>query len=169
MNESACPFESDVLLAALQSRPLADLDPALRAHIRLCPACSGLATVTAAFDAARQQALSTTILPPASLVWRRARLRARHEDAQAAGRPITAVQVLAFATAMGLLGACFGATSATFQRVLRRAVSFFASSDLGAWLSSAAAHCPEPSLLLWAFLALALLLPAAILLALTAD
>ena len=46
-------------------------------------------------------------------------LRARREAARTAGRPITAIQVLAFSAAMGLLGACFGATSQWFQATVR--------------------------------------------------
>ena len=41
------------------------------------------------------------------------------EAAEAAGRPITAAQLVAFACAVGLLGACIGATSTWFQSALR--------------------------------------------------
>jgi len=50
-------------------------------------------------------------------------VRARREAARTAGQPITAIQVLAFAAAMGLLGACFGALSEWFQAALRGAMA----------------------------------------------
>jgi hypothetical protein len=52
-------------------------------------------------------------------VWWIAQLRARREAIKEAGRPITAAHVIAFACAVGLTGACFGATSAWFQAALR--------------------------------------------------
>jgi len=48
-------------------------------------------------------------------------MRARSEAVEAAGRPITAIQVVAFTCAVGLMGACIGATSGWFQTALKEA------------------------------------------------
>jgi hypothetical protein len=58
-------------------------------------------------------------IPDSGRVWWKAQIRARREAAEAVGRPITAVQIVAFACAMGLLGACIGATSSWFQAALK--------------------------------------------------
>lgn len=116
MSRIECEFEADVLCAVLQSRWPAKVDAELRAHVEGCPICKDVTVVAAALDG---EAVATRAeahpLPDAGRVWWHAQLRARREAVKDAGRPITAAQVLTFAAAMGLLGACFGATSAWFQ------------------------------------------------------
>ena len=58
-------------------------------------------------------------LPESGLVWWRAQLRARQDAARVAVRPITVAQAVAFAAAVGVLGALFGATASWFQRGLQ--------------------------------------------------
>lgn len=118
MNPIQCEFEAEVLAAVCQSRWPARVDESLRSHVAHCAVCSDVLAVATAFDGAYDELVSTAALPDASRVWRMAQLRARHEDVQAAGRPITAAQVIAFGCAVALLGACFGATSPWFQSLV---------------------------------------------------
>jgi hypothetical protein len=120
MTKIECEFESEVLTAVLQSRWPERVDPELRAHVAKCEICSDVAIVAGAIDGAREA--SATAVPEAGRVWWRAQLRARREAAETAGRPITAAQVIAFACAVGLIGACFGAMSTWFQTGLKSLV-----------------------------------------------
>jgi hypothetical protein len=103
MKPIECEFEADVLA------PVWSDD--LRAHVQSCAVCSDVAVVAAAIDAMR----IVPVIPDSGRVWWLARIRARREATKTAGRPITAIQVIALACAVGLLGACFGATSLWFQ------------------------------------------------------
>jgi hypothetical protein len=146
-----CEFEADVL-AAVWSEDL-------RAHVESCAICSEVATIAAAIDQAREEMRAAAVIPDSGRVWWLAQMRARREDTKAAGRPITAVQVMALACAVGLLGACFGATSLWFQSALSRAQSTLASF-------SAAAFLAQHGLIVLAMAAVLLLVPGAVYLAL---
>jgi predicted anti-sigma-YlaC factor YlaD len=115
-----CEFESDVLAAVLEARWPGRADAELRAHVETCTICRDVATVAAALEGDPEELRAEAAVPDCGLVWWRAQLRARREAAKVAGRPITAAQVMALASAAGLAGACFGATSAWFQAVLGR-------------------------------------------------
>lgn len=109
-----CPFEADTLFAAMHEK----WDPTLREHVATCPVCSDVSVVAGALH--REAELpQPSELPDSGRIWWMSQLRARREAARTAGRPITAIQVLAFSAAMGLLGACFGATSQWFQATVR--------------------------------------------------
>jgi len=109
MNLIQCEFEAEVLAATLQSRS----DPALREHVADCEICSEIALIAAAMDDARAGEIPA--VPDSGRVWWLAQLRARREAAKAAGRPITAAQVLAFACAIALLGTGLSYTSEWFS------------------------------------------------------
>lgn len=115
MNPVECEFEADVLAAVIQGRWPECADFGLREHAAGCAICADVALVAGALSESCAEVQTTASVPDSGRVWWVAQMRARREDARAAGRPITAAQVLAFACAMGLLGACFGATSAWFQ------------------------------------------------------
>jgi hypothetical protein len=120
MKTHVCEFEPEVLAAVLEARWPERADAELREHAAACAICAEVAAVGAALDADREALRAEAVLPEGGLVWWRAQLRARREAAKVAGRPITAAQVLALASAAGLAGACFGATSAWFQEALGR-------------------------------------------------
>lgn len=132
-----CAFETDALAAALQSRWPDRVPDDLRAHIEGCPACSDIVAIAAMIDRDREEMRACAPIPDSGRVWWLAQLRARREAAQAAARPITAAQVAAFAIAVGLLGACFGATSTWFQAALRSIASSVAGVDMKALLLAA--------------------------------
>lgn len=120
MKPVECEWEAEVLSAVLQSRWPERADAGLRAHAASCAICSDVAAIAGAIEADRDAIRDEAVLPDSGRVWWRAQLRARRAAAQAAGRPITAIQVMAFACATGLAGACFGATSEWFQAALQR-------------------------------------------------
>lgn len=159
MTPIECSFEEDVLSAAMQSRWPDRVDAGLRAHVVSCPVCRELAEVASAIVEARDEMHAGVQVPDSGRVWWVAQMRARREAVKAAGRPITAVHVMALACAAGIAGACFGATSVWFQSALR-------------WIASSAAFMPAASALIAAHGALVtgmavllFVLPAAIYLA----
>jgi hypothetical protein len=113
--------------------------------------------------------LAGASLPDSGRVWHQARLRARREAIQAAGRPITAVQVIAVACAVGLAGACFGATSTWFQSLLGWVAASWKGIDKAAWLASAASLVAEHGALAALMLAIVFVIPTAVFVALGRD
>jgi hypothetical protein len=153
-----CEFETEVLVAALQSR----MPEPLRVHVAGCAICSDVAAVAAAIDDARERMRGDVVVPDSGRVWWLAQLRARREATKAAGRPITAIQVIALACAIGLLGACFGATSTWFQAWLARIESALAGFSATAFLA-------EHGLIVLATGLVLLVIPGAVYLALGRD
>lgn len=141
MNRFECEFESEVLAAAVQSRWPDRVSPELREHAAGCPLCADVAAIAGAIDNARADSRAQASLPDAGRVWWLAQLRARREAAEAAGRPITAVQVVAFGCVAVLLGACIGATSTWFQQALRElpGIAIRVATEHGVLLLMAAA------------------------------
>lgn len=169
MKPVQCEFESEVLSAVFQSRWPEHADASLREHAAHCAICSDVLAVAGAFDGARDALLAEATLPDASRVWRQAQLRARRESVRTAGRPITAAQVIAFACAMGLLGACFGATSTWFQSSLGWLAASATGFDMTAMLSSAAKLLMEHAVFLVSLVAAVLLVPTIFYVALGRD
>jgi hypothetical protein len=113
--------------------------------------------------------VANSMPPESGHVWRSAQLRARREAIRNAGRPITAIQVMATGCAFGLLGACFGATSAWFQMTLRGVTTRLGTVDANLLLSAATAFMTTHMPLLAVSLALLLLIPGAVYVALVRD
>jgi hypothetical protein len=164
-----CEFEAEVLAAVLQSRWPERVDANLRSHADACPICSDVAAVAGAVDDAREELRASVTVPDSGRVWWLAQLRARREAAEVAGRPITAAQAIAFACTVGLLGACFGATSLWFQSALRWIRSSLAGVDLKALLLSAIGLLAEHGALAFAMAVVLLLVPTTVYLALGRD
>jgi hypothetical protein len=164
-----CEFESEVLAVVLQSRWPERVNADLRAHVTACAICSDVVAIAGAVDEAREQTRARAAVPDSGRVWWLAQLRARRETAQAAGRPITAAQVIALACAVGLLGACFGATSKWFQSAVATITSSVAGLDIKALLPSATALLAEHGALVLAMAAMLVVVPAAVYLAMLKD
>jgi hypothetical protein len=156
MNPVDCPFESEVLAAVVESRWPERANAELRAHVQSCEICCDVAAAACAIGESRDLLRASAVLPDSGRVWWLAQTRARREAMQAAGRPITAVQLAAFGCAAGLLGACFGATSVWFQSALQ-------------WIARAAGDVnvafAEHGLLVVGLAAMVLLVPVAVRLA----
>jgi hypothetical protein len=123
MKPVECQYEAEVLAAAIESRWPEGAEAPLRAHAAACAICSEAALVASAIRQASLELRASAVVPDSGRIWRQAQIRARRDAIAAAGRPITAVQMIAFACATGLLGACFGATSSWFQAALQRIAS----------------------------------------------
>jgi hypothetical protein len=165
----ACEFEADALAAVLQCRWPERADAELRAHVAECTICSDVVAIARAIDDAREDLRVSASVPDSGRVWWLAQLRARRDAAEAAGSPITAAQAIAFACAVGLLGACFGATSTWFQSTLGRIASSVAGFDVKAFLLSTTAVLAEHGALVLAMAVVLLLVPTAVYLALGRD
>jgi hypothetical protein len=96
-----CPREQDVLEAIVSARWPHDL----RTHIDLCPVCRDLAMVATALRDEGQAACHETHPPTSGQVWWRATMRTRAEATRAAARPITVLQALSAACAVGVFAA----------------------------------------------------------------
>ena len=131
MKRTHCEFEAEVLAAALESRWPDGAGAQLREHALACAICSEAALVSCAILEDREELRSAASVPDSGRVWWLAQIRARREAIAAAERPITIVQMIVFACATGLLGACFGATSEWFQAAFKR----IAANPLGAFVS----------------------------------
>lgn len=87
-----CPHELDVVDAVTTGRWPSRCDAELIEHVGGCRICTDLVTVLGPLleeaEAVRQDAR----VPPAAVVWWRARLRAREEAARVALRPISIAQ-----------------------------------------------------------------------------
>jgi hypothetical protein len=90
-----CPRESEIVdaIAAGDWPHAAPVD--LREHAATCPVCADLALAASALHDEAASTPATMALPSAGQVWWRAELRARHEAAQLAQRPMIAVHVVA--------------------------------------------------------------------------
>jgi hypothetical protein len=163
MTPVECRFEEEVLAAVVQSRWPERTDPVLRAHVADCAVCSDLTVVAGALGEAQEETANAMrhqgLIPDSGRVWWVAQRRARREAARTAGRPITVAQVLAFASAVGLLGACFGATSAWFQSALLRLRSGY---DWAGLLPSIAGALAEHAVLAVLVVALVFIVPGAV-------
>jgi hypothetical protein len=157
-----CEWESEVLAAVLQDRWPERVDASLREHVAACAICADVLAIAGAIDNDREQLRAHAAFPDSGRVWWLAQMRARREAAQAAGRPITAAQVIAFACAMGLLGACFGATSAWFQSALRRTTSSLATIRFQTLIPFAGMFVAQHGALLLGMAAILLVVPAAV-------
>lgn len=168
-----CEYEADVLSAVIQSRWPERVEPGLRDHVKSCAICTDVAAVADAIDCAREEtaALSAVpdALPDSGRVWWKAQMRARREAMDAAGRPITAVQVVAFASAMVLMGACIGATSNWFQSALKAAWKAAAGIDWKAVVPYATTLIAQHALLATCMVAMLFVLPVALYLAIGKD
>ena len=169
MKPVECEFESEVLGAVLEGRWPEGADNALRAHAAACRACSETAALAGAIGRSREAERSQAVVPESGRVWWLAQVRARREAVRNVGRPITAAQVIALACAMGLLGACFGATSTWFQQVLVRTGHAAAGVRIQPLLAAAASAAADHIVLVLAAAGLLLIVPAALCLAILRE
>lgn len=168
MKPVECPREAEVL-QAIECRSHREIDAALGQHMSACPVCSDLAAVAAAFDGARRDLIAAAELPDAGRVWRQAQVRARQEAIRSAGRPITAAQLVSFGAAMGLLGAYVGATSTGLQSALVWTQRQWTAIDKLAWLTTAATFIGDHALYFAVVAGAVVLLPTAVVWALSRE
>ena len=104
----ACAHEQDIVDLVVGGR-LDDRDDALRAHAAECRACAETLELARLLHDDQKALCEEAPVPSAGAVWWRATIRARAEAARTAGQPITLLQGIAAATAIGLFVALVGA------------------------------------------------------------
>jgi hypothetical protein len=124
-----CPREQDVLDAVSAGRWPGKCPGELAAHVASCDICRDVAAGFAALAEERDAAWEEAPVPPPSLVWWRAQIRAREEAARAAARPIAVAQALA--------AACLVASAFVLVPFALPSIAMIASagSALAAWLT----------------------------------
>ncbi|HSL22420.1 MAG TPA: hypothetical protein VK886_12870 [Vicinamibacterales bacterium] len=166
MTASDCRWEQDVLDAVAARRWPDRCDDALRAHVEQCGVCADVAAAARAFlDDDEAPAAN---VPPASIVWWRAQLRAREDAAVAAARPLHVAVGAAIGCVAALLGLVLIALAPAAAAQVRAVASSVAGADFAgaaAALSEALAH-PAVKLTLGAWIILA---PVALYLALSRE
>jgi hypothetical protein len=95
-----CAREQDVLDMLAARRWPGRCEAELSDHIRECAICGDLVAAAAALLDEHECAWSEARVPPSTVVWWRAQVRAREEAARAAGRPIAFVQGVAASCAV---------------------------------------------------------------------
>lgn len=100
--KTECPYEQDVLDALAAQRWPEPSDGDLRAHVSECALCADLVEVAAALLNDRDMAWHEAHLPPSSIVWWKAQVRAREEAVRAAARPLAFIQGVAASVAVWL-------------------------------------------------------------------
>lgn len=98
-----CDREPDVLDALAAQRWPARCGDELRTHVAACAVCGDLVQVASALLEDHDTTYQDARLPPSGIVWWRAQLRAREEDARAAARPIAFIQGVAVSVAVWLV------------------------------------------------------------------
>ncbi len=162
MKQIECAFEADVLSAVIQSRWPDRVEAELREHAKSCEICADVAAVAGAIECAREE---VPALPDSGRVWWKAQMRARREAVEAVGRPITAIQIAAFACTIALMGACIGATSSWFQSALKWAWGEVTSFDPATVVPYATALIASHGLLVACMVAMVFVVPVAVYLA----
>lgn len=100
-----CRHEADLVAAVTSGRWPSAVDLTLREHVPSCPVCAEVLQVAEAMSALERETLADTRLPSAGQVWWRAQIRARHEAAAVAARPVMVAQAVGGAAVVGLLAA----------------------------------------------------------------
>lgn len=131
--KTECAREQDVLDAVSAGRWPQRCDVELRDHVDGCRICQDVASVFAAISEERDAAWEDTAVPPSSVVWWRAQIRAREEAARTANRPIALAQGAALVC---LLIAAFALTPFALHWARLTVATFV---DVAAWISPRAA------------------------------
>jgi hypothetical protein len=100
-----CPREQDALDAVASRRWPHRAGAELIEHVSACAICADIVEVAAALSGADERASAEARVPPAAIVWWKAQIRARHDAARTAARPIAVVHGLAAASVLALAGA----------------------------------------------------------------
>ena len=104
-----CAREAEVMEAVAFGRWPEHVDEGLATHVAACAVCGDLVEVALALHDERDAACREAPVPAAGMVWWRATIRARAEAARTATQPITVLQGIAAACAVGLACGLAGA------------------------------------------------------------
>ena len=99
-----CAREAEVMEAVAFGRWPEHAAEGLTAHVATCAVCGDLVEVARVLHNDRDAACREAPVPAAGMVWWRATIRARAEAARTATQPISVLQGIAAACAVGLAG-----------------------------------------------------------------
>jgi hypothetical protein len=160
-----CAREREVLQAVLHDRWPDGCDDELRSHAAGCAVCREVAEVAGMLRDDQTAALHDARIPSAAHVWWRSQIRVRQEAVRTVSRPMTVVQGIGAATAVGLaagavtIGWREGGVSGESMRTWASGV---ADQVLGL-----AVTAPQATLVLGAVVACLILMPVAVYFALS--
>jgi hypothetical protein len=107
--QNGCSREHEIVDLVVSGREVDEGDRTLRAHASQCTACAETLELARLLREDQRALCGEAPVPAAGTVWWRATIRARAEAARTAGQPITLLQGIAAATAVGLLVGLGGA------------------------------------------------------------
>jgi hypothetical protein len=165
----SCPHEADVLDLIWTNQWPARAERALVEHVAACDVCRDLASVASALSDLHEATAADVRVPDASVVWYRAEVRARHELARRATRPVAAAQVTA---AVAGIGGLFSAWRLGGDSLVEwwSGLSAPALPQIGLWSQTVSiTSAPVWPWILAAAAAWALMVPAALYIARVAD
>ncbi len=108
MRRTECGWESRLLDEVAAGRWPEAVDADLRGHLASCESCGEIVVLAGGLFQEREAARLQATVPPSGLVWWRAEMRARHEAARVAARPIHLAVALAATITVVALVALFG-------------------------------------------------------------
>jgi hypothetical protein len=103
-----CVREGQILEELAAGRSVAGFNEELRQHAERCAACADLAAVAGALLDDRRSLMRDAVIPGSGLVWWRATMRARQDEARAAMRTARAVQIALMLAALVVAVAIVG-------------------------------------------------------------
>lgn len=103
-----CPREQELFEALQASQWPHCCSEDLQRHVSACAACLDLVAVVTTLLDERRETMASAELPSSAIVWWRAQMRARQEAVRQASRPMTLVEWISFACAVGILAAAAG-------------------------------------------------------------
>ena len=109
IGQSACHREQEIVDLVVSDRWRDEGDDLLRAHAAECGACAETLELARLLHDDQRMLCDEAPVPSAGAVWWRASMRARAEAVRTAGQPITLLQGIAAATAVGLFVGLAGA------------------------------------------------------------
>ena len=109
IEQSVCPREQEIVELLVSGGWANEGDDALRAHAAQCGACAETLELARLLRDDQRVLCEEAPVPSAGAVWWRATIRTRAEAARTAGQPITLLQGIAAATAVGLFVGLAGA------------------------------------------------------------
>lgn len=127
MSKRRCDREDEVLEALAEGRSVEGFNEELRKHAAECAGCSDLVGVASALLDDRRSLVRSAAIPGSGLVWWRATMRARQEEARAAMRTARVVQIALLLTAVVIAVAIVGgrAVAGDLEALLASAPSGF--------------------------------------------
>jgi hypothetical protein len=127
-----CPREQEILDALAADAAVENWTADLREHAEACEICRDVVAVALPLLQEHRAVVATAQPPSSGVVWWRAQMRARHEAAAMATRPITVVQALAVVAGTVVLLAILSAAAPVFSGWLGD-LSLFGGSSTRSW------------------------------------